>query len=377
MKLAVTADIHADDLGQKIDPATGQNARFLDAINVTRWIAQDAKERGCDGLLVMGDFCENRHPAPWRVAMIRDALAVYGGPYVLTRGNHDGSRGGRSIVDLLAEALPNAQGFSDRPGIAWLGTTAIVCVPHLDRHYLRAEPGFEHTPDSEIFAVLAEQYLTIARGLLIEAQDKGAKTILFAGHQTASGGQMSETQQAFLGDQALVVDAQAIAAAGYDAVLFGHLHRQQVLSADPLIAYPGSPLRTDFGEEREVKSYMVIDTDRLPAFELIETPARRFVTIKGTIVPDGSVQPEINGAIVRCIDVPPEADVAGDRRVLEELGAFEVAEIRKRPVVIPELAGGLSEAMSPSDALSAFFEGDSDAPALIEEGRRLLAEVAA
>jgi hypothetical protein len=122
---------------------------------------------------------------------------------------------------------------------------------------------------------------------------------------------------------------------------------------------------------------MVIDTDRLPAFELIETPARRFVTIKGTIVPDGSVQPEINGAIVRCIDVPPEADVAGDRRVLEELGAFEVAEIRKRPVVIPELAGGLSEAMSPSDALSAFFEGDSDAPALIEEGRRLLAEVAA
>jgi hypothetical protein len=33
--------------------------------------------------------------------------------------------------------------------------------------------------------------------------------------------------------------------------------------------------------------------------------------------------------------------------------------------------------MSPSDALEAFFRGDDDEPALVEEGRRLLAEATA
>src|SRR5690349_14483436 len=102
-RIAFTADLHCDDYGSRIDPATGLNARWLDTVAMARWIAQDANDRGADVLVVGGDFTESRHPAPWRVAQIKDALLTYGGPAVYVRGNHDGIRDGRWIGDVLAD----------------------------------------------------------------------------------------------------------------------------------------------------------------------------------------------------------------------------------------------------------------------------------
>jgi exonuclease SbcD len=142
------------------------------------------------------------------------------------------------------------------------------------------------------------------------------------------------------------------------------------------VLYPGSIERVDFGEEHETKGFVIADVG--PGrfdWRFVETPARRFVTVDAMSA--RSIAAEISGAIVRVLNVPPAEDPAEWRHSLEAEGAFEVAEIRRRPVVVPELAGGLSEAMSPSDALEAFFRGDDDEPALVEEGRRLLAEATA
>lgn len=391
-RLAVLADPHCDDFGSKVDVATGLNARWVDTVGMVRWVANDAHERGADALIVAGDLSESRHPAPWRVAQMGSAIAAFPGPVVLVRGNHDGLRAGLSIVDALAQDRPGWSGFST-PGIrvvgGLVGGVAIAALPYLDRAWIRSQPAFESTPDAEVYRVLAEQYLTIARGLFVRAQAAGSRTVLVV-HQALAGGNMSEAQRAFLGDLSLVVDTRALGAIGYDAILAGHFHLHQVLSTDPLIAYAGSPYRTDFGEERQAKGYLIVDIATDPPgtyvnMEFVETPARRFVTIQGAPIienselgftnVDGFVQ-DVQGAVVRCLDVPPETDIAALRRMLESLGAFEVQEIRVRRSESTAVAGGLSESLSASQALDAYFAETSDAEPIVARGREILTAVA-
>lgn len=383
-RLAVVADPHIDDYGTRIDPEFGLNARFVDSLTALGWVADDARKRGCDALIVAGDFTENRHPAPWRVAMIEDQLRRFAGhhdrPYdgrtILVRGNHDGLRSGLSIVDVLAHGLPNAHGWS-RPGIDRVGSTAVCVIPYLDRSWLRSRPGFEHVPDADLFRILAEQYLTIARGLYAEATDDEHVTeSVLVVHQSLSGGLMSDTQQAFLGEHGLVVDTTQLAAIGYHAILAGHFHLHQVLHRSPLIAYAGSPYRTDFGEEHQPKGYMVVDTVDPDGFEFVENPrARRFVTLRGDDWADQLG--DIESAVVRVLDLDPTADPSSVRAQLEALGAFDVTEVRPRRAERPEEAVGMSEDLTSEQALEAWFDADEDREALVTRGRELLAEALA
>jgi exonuclease SbcD len=306
---------------------------------------------------------------------------------VYLKGNHDGEIAASGIVRLLDDSRTRRDGFTGvaRPAVVRIRPDAVLaCIPHVDRHWLRAQPGMEHVPDDEVFGILADQIVTIASGLYAEAKsdypDAGVVLVL---HQTLAGAHMSETQQAFLGDRGTVVDAGRLAAIGFEGVVAGHLHRHQLLAglACPVL-YPGSIERVDFGEEREPKGFVVADVG--PSrfdWRFVETPARRFVTLTGHELDEafagdeGSLDTLVQDAIVRVVDVDPEVDSSYLRRLIEANGAFEITEIRKRPVVAPESAGGMSEAMSPADALAEYFRGEPDAAELIEEGRRLLAEV--
>jgi exonuclease SbcD len=372
-RLAVVADAHCDDFGSKVDAATGLNARWVDSVDMLRWVARDAMARGADALIVAGDLSEARHPAPWRVAQIGEAIAAFDGPVILARGNHDGLRADRSIVDVLAAGRPGWAGFS-RPGVTVVGDTAIAVLPYLDKHHLRALPGYESVPEADIFRVLGEAFLTIAAGLYVQAHAMATGATVLVVHQGLAGGLMSDAQAAYLGDLSLVVDTRALSAIGFDAIVAGHFHKHQVLSERPLIAYAGSPTRTDFGEEHQAKGYLLVDVEPDgTTMQFRETPARRFVTL---IAPRPDDAFNVSGAIVRCVDVPADVDVEDLRRVLEADGAFDVTEIRRAHVAAPEIAGGLSESLTPAEALNEYFADDGDRDALVDRGRELLRAVA-
>lgn len=368
-RIAFTADLHVDAYGSKVDPDTGLNARLVDYLETLRWVANRAREEGCEVLVVAGDFTERRHPAPWLVSRIRDALS--GGPpmQVYLRGNHDGEIGGGSIVTVLSDG--DAHIGVSRPAIVAPNADAVLAlIPYLDRHWLRAQPGYTDVSDAQLYAALAEQFLVVARGLYAEARKlhQHAGVVLVC-HQTLAGAHMSETQQAFLGDQQVVVSAADLASIGFEAVVAGHLHRHQVLSADPVL-YPGSIERVDFGEEHEAKGFVVADVARGRFdWDFVETPARRFVTLTQEGVYD------VAGAIVRGVDLDPQTDLAELRTKLEARGAFDIVSLAHRPVDAPAIAGGLSESLSAEQALSAYFADDPDREALVARGREVLEAV--
>lgn len=392
-KIAFTADLHCDEYGSRIDPATGLNARWVDTVDMARWVATDARRRDAEVLVVAGDFTEARHPAPWRVAQIGEALAEFAGPALFARGNHDGTRGGHSIVELLAARMdavdvPGRYSFGigfDVPDVRLINDVTIAVIPYLDAHHLRALEGFETLPAAEVSAALGDAFLSIARGLYArakEAEPEAAAVLVV--HQALSGGLMSDSQAAFLGDQGLVVDTRALAAIGFEAILAGHFHKHQVLATEPLVVYAGSPYRTDFGEEHQEKGYLVVDVEPGRAtFDFVATPARRFVTVDAQNWPQAPADiggPEsafLEDAIVRVINVPAEDNPADVRRTLEELGAFEVTEIRQlRPDGPAIEGGGMAEGLTTHEALEAYFAGDEDEEQLVERGRGILAEVA-
>jgi len=385
-RIAFAADLHVDAYGSRIDPETGVNARLIDFLNTTAWMADEASRRGAFALVVAGDFTERRHPAPWLVSKIRGALAAGPARQVYLRGNHDGEIAGGSIVSILDDGYvhddEDGRSGISRPRIEAIAFDVVLaCIPYLDRHWLRAQPEMEKVPDAEVFRVLGEQFLTVARGLYAEARaDYPDAAVVLVCHQTLAGAHMSESQQAFLGDLGLVVDARALAAIGFEGIVAGHLHRHQVVLEQPCpVLYPGSVERVDFGEEHEAKGFVIADVS--PGrfeWEFVETPARRFVTLRdvGEVIATEDPEAHVRDAIVRVLDLDPAADVAAVRGNLEAAGAFEITEIRQRRVDAPEIAGGLSETLGPLEALSAYFTDDPEAAALVALGRELL-EVAA
>lgn len=372
-RLCFTGDLHVDSYGMGVDPASGLDRRLLDYLTTTRFVASDAKARGAAALVIGGDFTERKHVNSWLAGKIGEALAAGPERQVFVRGNHDGEIAGESIVTVLARMQPGWQAFA-RPGVTTVDDVAIACIPHLDARWLRTQPGFETAAPQEVNRVLAEQYLVLARALYAEAIDAGPRRIL-AAHQGLSGGAMSESQAAFLGDRSLVVDSAALASIGWDAVIASHFHRAQEISTDPLVAFTGSIERVDFAEEHEDKSYLVLEVPKKGAitWERIPTPARRYLTLH----PDAAfTREEIDGAIVRCLDVDPSQDIATIREDLEAAGAFDIHQLRHQRIETAAATGGMAEDLAPEAALQAYFADDPEAEALVARGREILEAVA-
>ena len=381
-RIAFAADIHVDAYGSRVDPETGLNARLCDYLATTAWMAEEARRRGAEALVIAGDFTERRHPAPWLVSRIRGALSAFPGRQVYLRGNHDGEIAGGSIVTLLDDGF-DEQDEAGRTGISRPRVEPIAfdvvlaCIPHLDRHWLRAQPGMEKVPDAEVFQVLSDQFLTLARGMYAEARaDYQDAACVLVCHQTLAGAHMSESQQAFLGDLGLVVDARALAAIGFEGIVAGHLHRHQVVLSGAItgagvVLYPGSIERVDFGEEHEAKGFVIADVE--PGrfeWEFVETPARRFVTVD--YASDATGFPDVEGAVVRAINVEPSVAADDIHKAMELAGAWDVVSITRLRPDAPEIAGGLSESLGPLEALSAYFADYPDAEQLVALGRELL-----
>jgi len=154
-------------------------------------------------------------------------------------------------------------------------------------------------------------------------------------HQTVEGARVGPSGYAFRRGQDVIprrdLPPEAV------AVLSGHIHREQVLSAQafgdrvyPPVVYPGSIERTSFAERDEKKGFYDIKLSRsgsgvweIAKLEFLELPARPMVdiTLDETLSPDGvadfiraQISPIDPQSIVR-LKCDPEID-PGTKKVI-------------------------------------------------------------
>jgi exonuclease SbcD len=104
-------------------------------------------------------------------------------------------------------------------------------------------------------------------------------------HVTAAGSVTSSEQSMMLGSDH-VIGISTLANPAFDYVALGHVHKHQILNANPMVVYPGSLERVDFSEENDTKGFCILEIDvlkpagqRLSDFNFERVNARPMMTL--------------------------------------------------------------------------------------------------
>lgn len=311
MKLLHFADTH---LGMenhgRLNPQTGLHSRFEDGLKCLSFIVDTAIERGVDAAIFAGDAYRNCDPNPThqhgfahQMRRFRDA----GIPLVMVPGNHDipVSYGRKSALDIFSALgtenvhVLTARGITVIPTAA--GPLQIVDFPWPSRAGLLARDEFRGAAEDVVTRAIEETSEKLLRQLAA-ACDASLPTVLVA-HVMADRAQTSgsEYYAAIMRDPKLSVSALALAE--FDYVALGHIHKHQDLNekAQPPVVYTGSMDRINFGEEKDVKGFCIVDLRKgASTYEFVATPARPFHTIRCDI--DENEEP--TAAILAAIERP-------------------------------------------------------------------------
>jgi len=306
-----------------------------------------AEQHQVDAVLIAGDLYDAAAPsADAQRILIKTllALAGTGAQVIAMAGNHDSPGmldayrplAGHAGITLLGQ--PRA---ADRGGVVTFtarstGETVNVAVlPFLSQRWaIRAADLLTQTP-----AEAAGSYDQQIRELLTHLKTgftPGAVNLVMA-HLTVSGAVHGGGERAAQTIFEYWVPASAFGTEPHYVAL-GHLHRRQTLPAGCPVAYSGSPICVDFGEQDNTPVVVLIDaTPSTPArtTDLPLIAGRRLRTVRGTVADLATRAGELGDAFLRVyVTQPARAGLRED--VLEALP--NALEIR----IDPEFAAAAS-----------------------------------
>lgn len=396
LRLLHLADIHlgVETFG-RIDPATGLNSRLLDFCARFDEAVDHGIETHVDLVIFAGDAYRSRDPSATqqrefarRIRRLSEANI----PTFLLVGNHDlpaaaGRANSLDIYDTLG--VPNVT-IGRLPGTHRIETTAgplqIVALPWLRRSALLAQESYRGLSANDVRKAiegLAADFIASAVGEL----DASIPAIL-AAHVSVEGATYGSERSVLVGED-IVLPRSTVANPAFAYVALGHIHKHQVLYEEPLVLYPGSLERVDFGEERDAKGFVTVEIDSGKAkHEFHPVNARRFITIRSRptgALPTEEILRDVEraapaDAIARLIvEAEPEVDARIDygmvRRSLRD--TYAVAGIRRevaRPDRRQNAASGV-ESLSEREALDVYLKHkevpDDRRELLIEYAQRL------
>ncbi|NUN66563.1 exonuclease subunit SbcD [Pseudanabaena biceps] len=402
IKVLHLSDIHLGSTTHgKVNPQTGLNTRLEDFVAALTICIDRAVNEPADLVLFGGDAFPDATPPP----LVQQAfakqfrrLADAGIPTVLLVGNHDQHSqgvGGASLAIYRSLAVPN---FTVGDAIAThrISTTAgdiqIITLPWITRSTLLTKAETEGFSMMEVSQFLIDRLQVVIEGE-IRKLDPQLPTILLA-HvmvDTATYG----AERFLAAGKGFTIPLSMLTREAFDYVALGHVHRHQILATQPLVVYPGSIERVDFGEENEAKGYCWLEVERENVkFEFCAIPTRAFRTIEVDVSqsedPQGKLlkaiqKGKIEQAIARLIyKVRSEQLAQIDDRVLHEAMAIahnyalipEVVSQNQR-TRLPELS--TAEALDPLTALKTYLSTREDLqklePEMLMAAQELLSEI--
>jgi exonuclease SbcD len=364
----------------KLDPETGLDSRLIDFFNTFDLMVDTAISEGVDAFLLAGDAYKTRDPSPTQQKGFGERikkLSKAGIPVILVVGNHD---------------TPNAEGKAN--------TLDIYSALEIDNVWVSRKPEFLKIPTkSGILQVITAPWLHKS-----EFKDLGEKLLSFyekidanipavvVGHLEVEGSSMGSEKGLAIGTD-VTVPVSLLTDRRLSYVALGHIHKHQILNADPPVIYAGSPERIDFGEAKEEKGFIMIDipSPKKATFKLVPTNCRNFLNIevdlKGDdIDPTETILKEIkkhtiDDAIVKVvINIPAELDkeIEMDKIKKALSSAFTIAGIsrnveRKERIKLENQVE--VERLSPLEALHTYFKSKQYSPEKIKQLESLAATI--
>lgn len=265
-----TGDLH---IGNFPGPEqNGENLRYKDICKCLDALVAGARESRPDIAVIAGDIFHQARVWSDRglkeqqtaVKFLRELSEVC--PVVVMRGtpNHDSEEqfntlestfAGDDSIHIITE--PGAGTYHSYDGKA----VQIACLPGFDRGYFRAKhPGLSKEEENEIFTKSIEDMII---GLKAQC-DAGSPTVLVS-HYTITGCNMESGQTAFFSQFEPVVYPSTLAAADFDLVCFGHIHRPQQLEGSRNTFYCGAISALNFNDEGQERGYWL--------HEIVDEPA--------------------------------------------------------------------------------------------------------
>ena len=402
IKVLHLSDIHLGSTTHgKVNPQTGLNTRLEDFVAALTICIDRAINEPADIALFGGDAFPDATPPP----LVQQAfakqfrrLADAGIPTVLLVGNHDQHSqgvGGASLAIYRSLAVPN---FTVGDTIAThristdAGDIQIITLPWITRSTLLTKSETEGFSMAEVSQFLIDRLQVVIEGE-IRQLDPQLPTIMLA-HvmvDTATYG----AERFLAAGKGFTIPLSMLTREAFDYVALGHVHRHQVLATQPLVVYPGSIERVDFGEENEAKGYCWLEVEKGNVkFDFCPIPTRAFRTMEVDVTQSDDPQAKllkaiakgkIDQAIARLIyKVRAEQLALIDDRLLHEAMAIahnyalipEVVSQNPRSRM-PELS--TAEALDPMTALKTYLSTREDLkglePEMLTAAQELLSEI--
>lgn len=383
----------------------GQNARFLDICHCLEALVKGAQETKPDIAVVAGDVFHQART--WSDRGLTEVQAAIGYlrelekvcPVVVMRGtpNHDGE----SHFGMLKTAFEGDDSVHivTEPGVGTYYSydgkaVQVACLPGFDRGYYRAQhPGLSKEEENEVFTkAIADMIIGL------KAQCKAGTPAVLVSHYTITGCNMESGQTAFFSQFEPVVYPDTLAAADFDLVCFGHIHRPQQLEGCKNTFYCGAISQLNFNDEGQERGYWIHDIDGSGEVNSTfqQLPTRQHKTLRlndedvaGITTGELEVADfldradDLNGKIVRVLyDCTDEHNKAFNHAVFENMlyaaGAFWVQEITPQKITITVDRRSMDADGTPESNLADYLAEKEFTPErigeLVELARPLIAE---
>jgi DNA repair protein SbcD/Mre11 len=329
-------------------------------------VADIAATERVDLVLVTGDLFESAAPLPDAQRVVWDALLALretGARVVAIGGNHDNQSAFDAWAPVFTAAGITVLGHATRPergALVTFDTAAgepvrLVLLPFVSQRYAVRTEQLLDLDAAEAAGRYAER-MRLLIDALCTGFERGAINLL-AAHCFVRGGKLGGGER----------DAQTIFDYGVEAVnlpvganyiALGHLHRTQRIAAGAPAWYAGSPIQVDFGEERDAKHVLLVETEPGVPARVERRPLTTgwtLRTIEGTLPEIEALAPSVGDAWLRVVvKEAARAGLADDvRRLVPQAVDIRVAA----PAVGRGSAehGGDRSGRSPSDLFGMYL----------------------
>ena len=403
IRILHTGDLH---IGNFPGPEkNGENARYLDICKCLDALVEGAREQKPGIAVIAGDIFHQARVWSDRglkeqqtaVKFLRELSAIC--PVVVMRGtpNHDSEQQfemlktafeGNGEVKIITEPQV-VEVFSGAYG--WM---QVACLPGFDRGYYRAQhPGLSKEEENEVFTkAIADMIIGL------KAQCKAGTPAVLVSHYTITGCNMESGQTAFFSQFEPVVYPDTLAAADFDLVCFGHIHRPQQLEGCKNTFYCGAISQLNFNDEGQERGYWIHDIggsgEVKSTFQQLPTRQHKTLRLNDEDVAGittGELEvadfldraDDLNGKIVRVLyDCTDEHNKAFNHAVFENMlyaaGAFWVQEITPQKITITVDRRSMDADGTPESNLADYLAEKEFTPErigeLVELARPLIAE---